>query len=256
MKKNARILIRVTSEGYETEDSHIFRGVAVDGDGDNLSGTKFYIIKVLDRLKPAMPARGQLWKVTVESTTSREVIRNETRLTEVFITVQKARVIIPESENLFTRYIATDPVFVGIGERIAMRLWVKFQKRIFELLENKDIEQLKQASFVNDQIARSLIEGWHQYENLKHIGWFEKHDIPSGIARDMIKNHKNNSIKAIEDDPYRLISFGLKFSKVDYLARTAFGIEHTSYLRYRGAIEQALLMRMVDRKSTRLNSSH
>ncbi|TMO21028.1 AAA family ATPase, partial [Pseudoalteromonas sp. S4492] len=75
---------------------------------------------------------------------------------------------------------------------------------------------------------------------------FDKHDIPSGIARTIIKFHKANAIEAIQQDPYRLISFGLKFSDADKLAIEKFGFNEDDYIRLSGAIEQALHTRMLD----------
>lgn len=246
MKDDARILLRVTSAGYETEDSQVFRAVAVNGEGDNLSARKYYVVKALDTLLPLMPAVGQLWKVTAESIKERAVIRGEARLTEIFIQAKKTRILMPETENLFTRYIQSDSAFVGVGGRLARRIWVKFKKEVYDLLEAKDVERLMDVKGVTQKIADGLISGWERYDNLKQIAWFDKHDIPSGIARIIIKHHKSNAIKAIEDDPYRLISFGLKFAEVDRLAMTRFSLQPHSYVRLRGAVEQALHTRMFD----------
>ncbi|RWX52804.1 ATP-dependent DNA helicase [Photobacterium chitinilyticum] len=246
MKVDARILLRVTSAGHETEDSQVFRAVAVNGDGDNLSARKYYVVKVSDVLLPMTPAVGQLWKVTAESITVRTVTRGEARLTEVFINAKKARVIVPETENLFTRYIQSDSAFAGVGERLARRIWFKFKKEVYDLLENKDVERLKHVKGVTDKVANGLVAGWERYENLKQIAWFDKHDIPSGIARIIIKHHKADAVKAIEDDPYRLICFGLKFAEVDKLAMTNFAVQPNAYIRLRGAVEQALQARMMD----------
>ncbi|MFC1234823.1 AAA family ATPase [Vibrio sp. F74] len=246
MKDDARILLRVTSAGHETEDSHVFRAVAVNSDGDNLSARKYYVVKASDVLLPMMPAVGQLWKVTAESVTARTVTRGEARLIEVFINAKKARVIVPETENLFTRYIQSDSAFAGVGERLARRIWLKFKKEVYDLLENKDVERLKHVKGVTEAVANGLVVGWERYENLKQIAWFDRHDIPSGIARIIIKHHKADAVKAIEDDPYRLISFGLKFAEVDKLAMTNFAVQPNAYVRLRGAVEQALQARMTD----------
>lgn len=246
MKEDARILLRVTSAGYETNDAQIFRAVAVNGEGDNLSARKYYVVKAADTLLPILPAVGQLWKVTAESTQERAVTRGETKLTEVFILAKKTRILVPETENLFTRYIQSDAAFVGVGERLARRIWVKFKNEIYDLLEAKDIQRLMDVKGVTQKIAEGLIAGWQRYENLKQIAWFDRHDIPSGIARIIIKHHKSNAINAIEADPYRLISFGLKFAAVDHLAMTSFAVQPHAYIRLRGAVEQALQARMFD----------
>nr|MDT0250836.1 ATP-dependent RecD-like DNA helicase [Endozoicomonas sp.] len=99
---------------------------------------------------------------------------------------------------------------------------------------------------VTERIANSLIAGWERYENLKQIAWFDKHDIPSGIARTIIKYHKSKAIEAIQADPYRLISFGLKFAEADKLAIEKFGYKEDDYVRLSGAIEQSLHGRMMD----------
>ena len=246
MKSDARLLLRVTSAGYQTEDAHIFRAVAVNGDGDNLSARKYYVVKAVDTILPMMPAIGQLWKIAVSSYKEREIKRGEAQLAEVFIEARKTRIIVPETENLFTRYIQSDSAFVGVGERLARRIWVKFNKGVYDLLENKNAERLMECRGITERIANSLIEGWERYENLKQIAWFDQHDIPSGVARTIIKHHKANAIEAIQADPYRLISFGLKFADADKLAIEKFGFRKDDYIRFSGAIEQALHSRMME----------
>ncbi|WP_261916797.1 AAA family ATPase, partial [Vibrio aestuarianus] len=239
-----RGLLRVTSLGYETDDAYVFRAVAVNGDGDRVSAKKYFYVKVLDNALPVLPSVGQIWKINAKTTTSKDVVRGGAELTEVFINAKSARLIVPETENLFTRFIQTEPAFVGVGERIARRLWGKFGVEVYDLLEKKDIERLQCVKGVTEKVAEGLISGWECYENLKQIAWFDKHQIPSGIARNIIKHHKANAITAIEDDPYRLISFGLKFVDVDCLAQNHFGTKLNDYVRLRGAVEQALLVRM------------
>ena len=85
MKSDARFLLRVTSAGYDTEDAYIFRAVAVNGDGDNLSARKYYVVKAQDTILPMLPAIGQLWKISASNVKEREVRRGEAQLTEVFI---------------------------------------------------------------------------------------------------------------------------------------------------------------------------
>lgn len=246
MKKGSRILLRVTSVSHETEDAQIFRCVATDGEGSNISARTYYVIKADDALLEMMPALGQLWKVTVESSSDRVVERHGSRLTEIFINAKRMRLMLPETENLFTRYIAQDPAFKGIGSVIAEKIWFKFGKGVYDILENKDVESLILVDRVNEELANTLISGWMRYENLKQIGWFDQHNIPSGIARKIIKHHKVDAVQAIGNDPYRLISFGLKFTDVDKLAQRSFAVRPNDYVRLRGAVEQALHSRMMD----------
>jgi len=243
MKKGGRIILRVTSAGHETEDSHVFRGVAVNGEGDNVTARKYYVVDAKDVLLPVLPALGQIWKITAEQVKERVVTRGKADLTEVFITAAHTRIILPETENLFTRFIQSDNAFSGIGERLARRIWIRLGKNVYDILETKDTEKLLDITGITEKIAASLITGWDKYENLKQIAWFEKYNIPQGIARSVIKHHKVDSIRAIENDPYRLISFGIDFPTVDKIALQNFVILEDSYVRLRGAVEQALNIR-------------
>ncbi len=247
MKRDkGRSLYRVTSLGYETEDSYVIGAVAVNGDGERVSARKYYRIKVQDRDMPVEPAVGQIWKVNAETVTTKEIVRGGVELIDIFIKAKSVRLIVPETENLFTNFIAKEPHFVGLGETLARKLWVKFQNGVYDILERRDTEKLMYVRGITKTTALALISGWEKYENLKKISWFDKHHIPSGIARNIIKYHKGKSISAIEEDPYRLISFGLDFSKVDLLAQQQFGINSDDYVRLQGAVEQALLARMFD----------
>ncbi|MDG3027715.1 helix-hairpin-helix domain-containing protein, partial [Vibrio parahaemolyticus] len=218
--------------------------VAVDGNGDRVSARKYYRIKIQDADMPVEPAIGQIWKVSAKETTTTEVLKGGAQLIDVFIRAKSVRLIIPETENLFTHFVSKEPHFVGLGETLARKLWIKYQAGVYEHLENKDVEKLTFVQGVTEAAAEALISGWDRYENLKKIAWFDKHQIPSGIARNIIKYHKANAIHAIEEDPYRLISFGLKFPQADKVAQEHFGVALDDYVRLRGAVEEALLVRM------------
>lgn len=239
-----RALFRITSMGYETEDAIVLGAVAVDGNGDRISARKYYRIKIQDTDMPVEPAIGQIWKVSAKETMTTEVVKGGALLIDVFIRAKSVRLIIPETENLFTNFVAKEPHFIGLGETLARKLWIKYQTGIYELLDNKDVEKLMFVRGVTEAAAKALISGWKRYDNLQQIAWFDKHKIPSGIARNIIKYHKKNAIQAIEEDPYRLISFGLKFEQVDQLAQEHFGVFPGDYVRLQGAVEQALLARM------------
>nr|WP_321459560.1 ATP-dependent RecD-like DNA helicase [uncultured Vibrio sp.] len=239
-----RGLFRITSMGYETKDAYVLGAVAVDGHGDRVSARKYYRIKIQDTAMPVEPAIGQIWKVSAKETTTTEVVRGGAELLDIFIKAKSVRLIIPETENLFTNFVSKEPHFVGIGETLARKLWIKYQAGVYEHLENKDVEKLTFVRGITEVAAETLISGWERYENLKQIAWFDKHQIPSGVARNIIKYHKANAIYAIEEDPYRLISFGLKFHQADQLAQEYFGLALDDYVRLRGAVEQALLVRM------------
>ncbi|MFV8451793.1 AAA family ATPase [Vibrio campbellii] len=232
--------------GYETEDAIILGAVAVDGNGDRVSARKYYRIKIQDTDMPVEPAIGQIWKVSAKETMTTEVVKGGALLIDVFIRAKSVRLIIPETENLFTNFVAKEPHFIGLGETLARKLWIKYQTGIYELLDNKDVEKLMFVREVTEAAANALISGWKRYDNLQQIAWFDKHKIPSGIARNIIKYHKRNAIQAIEEDPYRLISFGLKFEQVDQLAQEHFGVCPGDYVRLQGAVEQALLARMYE----------
>ncbi|MCL9775105.1 ATP-dependent DNA helicase [Vibrio methylphosphonaticus] len=239
-----RGLFRITSMGYETEDAYVLGAVAVDGHGDRVSARKYYRIKIQDTDMPVEPVIGQIWKVSAKETTTTEVVRGGAQLIDIFIKAKSVRLIIPETENLFTSFVSKEPHFIGLGETLARKLWIKYQASVYEHLENKDIERLTFVKGITVAAAEALITGWERYENLKQIAWFDTHQIPSGIARNIIKYHKANAINAIEEDPYRLISFGLKFAQADLLAQEYFGVALDDYVRLRGAVEQALLVRM------------
>ena len=89
-------------------------------------------------------------------------------------------------ENLFTNFVAKEPHFIGLGETLARKLWIKYQTGIYELLDNKDVEKLMFVRGVTEAAANALISGWKRYDNLQQIAWFDKHKIPSGIARNII----------------------------------------------------------------------
>ncbi len=136
-----RGLFRITSMGYETEDAYVLGAVAVNGHGDRVSARKYYRIKIQDTDMPVEPVIGLIWKVSAKETTTTEVVRGGAQLIDVFIRTKSVRLIIPETENLFTHFVFKEPHFVGQGEALARKLWIKYQTGIYELLDNKDVEK-------------------------------------------------------------------------------------------------------------------
>lgn len=242
---NSSINLKVTSVWYENADKVVFGAMAADDEGRNVAVFKYYVVHAPKRHIPFPIKRMQIWKVTGHYT-DRSVVKNNIPQTEVNITASKLNMILPKNVNAFMGLIVNDNSFEGIGERLAFKLWMKFRKRIYSILENGSINELLETKGLGLKGAVSLIQGWNKYRNLRHIAWFDKYDIPSGIAMQLIKHHKGKSIQAIEEDPYRLMSFGLSFDEADQVAKQSFGFKDNSPKRLLAVVALAQKKRMLD----------
>lgn len=239
--RTSRFILRVTSVWSDNTEKTIFACVAVNG---NTSAKKFYVVHVKNRNLPLPVKRGQIWKIS-GFMSEREVIKNNVTLTEVNIKATKLKAVLPEGENTFITLIANDNDFKGVGQRLALKIWLHFGKRIYKVLEAGSLNDLLMMQGIGLKSAKSMISGWHKYKNIKYITWFDKHNIPSGISMNLMKHHDLNAIKSVEEDPYRLITFGLSFLEADQLAKNSFGFKDDSPERLLSVIEIALNTRIV-----------
>ncbi|MDA0151583.1 AAA family ATPase [Vibrio sp. Makdt] len=235
--------LRVTSIVSETDSDFVFRAVAIDSCGTALDVNEYYVVQASPLLVPIQPTIGQHWHV-VGDASSRKVLRNGFKTNEVNLFAHKLTVLLPESNNSFVNFIKGDSEFSHVGPVTAKKLWETFQSEVYQILSDGDIDKLTSVKGISKVTADGLVKGWNKYENLKNLWWFEKHKIPSGIAMDLIKFHGVESLQRIQEDPYRLISFGLSFKDTDQIALHSFGLQTNSQERLIGAIEFAQHQRM------------
>lgn len=231
--------LRLTSVWQYTKTWVVFSGVPLArGSFRSRSGRMVLVVKTPPDILPMKPCIGQHWCITGKAE-DRIANHDGFKVTERhFLEPHKLTVTLPHDGEDFIRFIAREPDFKGIGEVKAREIWSLFGRQIFVLLDNRDTETLAQA--LTERLVESLLDGYEKYANLRYTTWLADHQIPPQIQQRLFKFHKADSIDVIKENPYRLLSFGMSFMKVDVLAQEKFGIQIDDVRRLIAAVEYAL----------------
>jgi len=180
----------------------IFNAVAVD------SGVRHRV--VADHLvMPREPVSGEVWDIV-------GVIRHHLRYGDQ-VEASKATLLRP-SGRLIVDAIARSPIFRGIGEVRATRLWEALEEELYALLDGGDPAPF--VEILGEDLARTLVDGWAEMEAEASIyRWLDRHGVSAGLARSIMAVYGGDAIEALEDNPYRLLAFST-WNKVDALARS------------------------------------
>jgi exodeoxyribonuclease V alpha subunit len=231
--------LRVTSVYQYSRKRVCFSGVPlIEGGYKTKTARDIIVVKTSPDILPMEPTVGQHWRIK-GTRQSKSVIHGDFHLSEHhFIEPEKCEVTLPHDGENFIRFIASEKDFKGIGDVKARELWHKFKNNIFNILQQKDVDKL--CEILTSQSAISLIEGFKKYANLKYSTWFADRKIPPRIQRTLFKYHKESSIQAITENPYRLVTFGMSFSSADKIAQNSFEISNEDPRRLVGAVEDIL----------------
>ncbi|MBC7000938.1 AAA family ATPase [Photobacterium sp. BZF1] len=217
---------RVTSVRYESKDLVIFAGTPLLKGSHLVKSARYCIaVKTHPNDLPVKPVKGQHWSVTgarKQSTIELGDYQIDEHLYDKPDDLQCNLEITGED---FIQFIASDKQFRGIGVCKARALWTEFGKELYSLLDHdcRASRERLQGVLSVDAI-NGLYEGYKKYENLSACNWMSKHQIPSPIQQRLLRYHNKGSIKAIQENPYRLLGFGMPFTAVDKLAQGKFAI--------------------------------
>lgn len=155
---------------------------------------------------------------------------------ETQIEVQDIKLLRPSGSQVI-QWLA-DHV-AGIGEVMATKLWDNLGERLYEVLDTSNHAAIRPIILV-EQVRDGLFKKWAEDGDAKTLRFVQEHDIPLDLARKVIRFHKKNTITALVEDPYRLLSFEGSWPRVDGIAREKFGITLDDPRRLAAALEEAL----------------
>ncbi|MFM0390991.1 ATP-dependent DNA helicase [Paraburkholderia phytofirmans] len=215
----------------------IFYGAAIDDGGSVLNAGEHYVVVASARRLGATSVQvGQWWRVHgVARPNSRTV--NGYRIVEQQVEAEDLELVLPSGEHLITLLAESDG-FEGVGVVKARRLWEAFGERLYDILDQGDISTLKTK--VSEETAQTLVAGWRLYGDARTLHWLHRHSFDVALGRKLIAFFGGGAPRAIEEDPYRLLSFCANWSTTDRLAREHFGVAADDPRRLQGAIEEAL----------------
>lgn len=214
----------------------IFSAIEVDNGGKRLDDTKHYVVKAPYYLLHAAVEPGQLWRVSgpVKPNT---ITVNGFHLTEDTITAERMELLRPSGEHIIG-LLAESQQFAGIGQVKARRLWDRFGSELYRLLDGADAPRL--AEVLPLKMAQNLVDAWSRWGDSFMIQWLQSRGIPIHIAKKVRDLHGRDTARLLEEDPYRLIGFAVRWEIVDRLARDTFGIGLDDPRRLAGGAEEAL----------------
>lgn len=214
----------------------IFTGVEVDSQGQRLDAKSHYVIKAPHHLLLTSVEIGQLWRVTGQAQDN-TIMVNGYRLTEATITPESMELLRPSGEHIIT-LLAEGEAFEGIGLVKARRLWDHFGEALYRILDTAEVESL--AEVLPLAMAKKLADAWQRWGDTFTLQWLQSKGFSVSLGRKVVTYFGPAAAQAIEEDPYRLISFAATWATTDALARQAFGITEDDPRRLAGAIEEAL----------------
>ena len=147
---------------------------------------------------------------------------------------------IPKTEKGIEKYLASGAI-KGIGKTIAERIVSKFGIDTLDVIE-KTPEKLSTIKGISVKKAMEIGEIFAEQEGLRRtMIYLQSYGISSVLCMKIYKHFKENTIRIIETNPYRLADelFGVGFKLADSIAEKI-GIEKNSEYRIKAGIKYIL----------------
>lgn len=158
------------------------------------------------------------------------------KVSEIQVDVQDIRLVRPSGSQIIQWLADNVP---GIGEVKATKLWDAFHGSLYDILDCSNHDAISKL-VPSESVRLDLFFAWHENGDAKTLRFVQDKVIPLDLARKAIKFHKSNTIKALQEDPYRLLSFCGSWNEVDKIARERFSIGLDDSRRLGAALEEAL----------------
>lgn len=216
----------------------IFYGIAIDEAGTALGDEHFVVVAPFYLLAAIEVEVGQWWRVSgaVSTYTS---LRDGYQIREQQIDPLEMRLLLPSGQHIVT-LLANGKHFSGIGISKATRLWQRFGEGLQELLESGQKHLLASVQGVSSDTADQLIEGWKLYGQSSVLHLLSRFDIDHNTGQTVLEHFGNNTLDALSEDPYRLLSFSAPWKSVDLIALKHFDLTLDDPRRTNGAVEEVL----------------
>ncbi|WP_340481368.1 hypothetical protein [Vibrio anguillarum] len=180
---------------------------------------------------PSIPAKGEYWKVIGEAERYLEDHDGFGRHIFEFNAPTALEFQIPNTLEEVKDFVAKSSDFQGIGTVRLFNIWDKYgDTEAMNIILRGDIEKLVAVELVSEEDARTLVEGFKKYTNLKYAKWFAEHRIPPFVQQNYFKmlavmedehTGENKALptppEVISDNPYHLTTLGMSFRSVDQL---------------------------------------
>jgi exodeoxyribonuclease V alpha subunit len=218
-----------------TGNGAIFSGSML---GPDWSETRESIVCVFPSgMEAEKPAVGDVWEVRG---------RTETYKGEPQIRCTDAVRCRPSGNN-FVSFIAAGARFQGIGPVTAQRLWDALGERVYEVLDGRQVEELR--DLLPRDLSNSLLDEWAALGLGNVVRWLDRHGLSRKLGRKILAVYGASADQTLDADPYRLLAFGTSWREIDRISRTRFGIAEADPRRLHAAATEALY-RQLDAHNT------
>lgn len=157
-------------------------------------------------------------------------------INEMTVDVQDVRLVRPSGSQVI-QWLGDN--VQGIGEVKATRMWDALGERLYDALDSADHTAINMI-IPTEEVRERLFKRWLEDGDAKTLRFVQDKCIPLDIARKAIRFHKKNTIAALTNDPYRLLSFAGAWSVVDKIARESFDVSVDDPRRLTAALEESL----------------
>jgi len=125
----------------------------------------------------------------------------------------------------------------GIGPKFAGKIVKQFGKDTLDVIE-EDPDKLLEIPGIGKTRVERIRKSWVEQKEIKNIMLFlQGHDVSTSHATRIYKTYGNDSIKVVQENPYRLADdiWGIGFKTADTIAEKM-GFGHEKYERLRSGI--------------------
>lgn len=125
----------------------------------------------------------------------------------------------------------------GVGPKFAGRIVKQFGADTLNIIEEAP-DRLLEVSGIGRIRVERIKRSWQEQKEIKNIMLFlQSHDVSTSHATKIYKTYGNDSIKIVEENPYRLADdiWGIGFKTADTIAERM-GFDHEKYVRLRSGI--------------------
>ena len=125
----------------------------------------------------------------------------------------------------------------GVGPKFAGRIVKQFGADTLNVIE-EDPDRLLEVTGIGKVRVERIKKSWQEQKEIKNIMLFlQSHDVSTSHATKIYKTYGNDSIKVVQENPYRLADdiWGIGFRTADTIAEKM-GFDHEKYVRLRSGI--------------------
>lgn len=191
--------------------------------------------------------RGQWWQVKGKKHYTEYADRNRGGLirygTLLKVETNGSKMIMP-SGSAIVDYIAMHPDMSAVAKDKALKLWEKFQERLFDILNNSDVETLSQVKGLSKEVCERIVRAWKTDGLGYQLQWLQHHNIPLSIGRKALSYFGERMKQTVEENPYVLLPFSASWRPVDRIALDVAKIGKDDPRRLEAAVHEACYRRM------------